>query len=153
MLKFFKNKSVGYYLACAAAVLALVFIVVFYTTLGVPGTENTSMPNSAVSKTAETIGIFMIGGFVVELAVLLVPEFAFVQLVALVLFGLSFYKEIICCPQVLAAIVTGVAYEGGSLPAHLTYIILEIAIFVLAIVSCFLGLTKKTEEGTKESET
>lgn len=140
MAKFFKNKAIGYYLALAAAVLALVFIPIFFATLG------TSMPNSAASKTPETIGIFMIAGLVAQICVLVLPEFGVVQIVALVLFGLSLYKELWCCPQVLAALVTGVAYEGGSLAAHLTFIILEVLIFGLAIAGAFLGYFNKDED-------
>lgn len=149
MLNFFKNKSVGYYLACAAAVLSLVLIIVFYATIGTPGTANTSMPNSAVSKTAETIGVFAIAGLVAQVALLVLPEFGFIQFVALILFGFSFYKELICCPQVLAAIVTGVAYEGGSLPAHLTYLILFFLIFGLGIAGAFIGYFKKDEDSAE----
>ena len=146
MLNFIKNKSIGYYLACAAAVLSLVFIIVFYATIA------TSMPNSAAGKAPETIGIFMIGALVAQVAFLVLPEFGVIEVVALVLLGFSFYKELICCPQVLAAIVTGVAYEGGSVPAHLTYIILDVAVFVLIIVGGFLGYFKK-EEDAKEGMT
>ena len=140
MAKFLKNKAIGYYLAFAAAVLALIFIPIFFGTLG------TSMPNSAASKTPQTIGIFMIAGLVAQICVLVLPEYGIIQAVALVLFGFSFYKELICCPQVLAAIVTGVAYEGGSLPAHLTFIILEVLIFGLAIAGAFLGYFNKDED-------
>lgn len=149
MKNFIKNKSIGYYLACAVAVLTIVLIIVFYATIGVPGTGATSMPNSAAAKSPETIGVFAIAGLIAQVALLAVPEFSVIQFVALILFGLSFYKELICCPQVLAAIVTGVAYEGGSLEAHLTYLILFVLIFGLAIAGAFIGYFKKDEDAAE----
>ena len=144
VLNFFKNKSIGYYLACGAAFLMLVLTIIFYATVG------TSMPNSAGSKGPATIGIFLIGALIVEIGFLVVPAFGVVQMAAMILLGCSFYKELFCCPQVLAAIVTGVAYEGGSLPAHLTYLILFFIIFGLMIASMFIGSFKKEEDSVED---
>lgn len=145
MLNFFKNKKAGYYVAAAAAVLSLIFIIIFYSTDLVA-----SMPNSATAKAPETIGIFMIAALIAQIAFLAVPQFGFLEIVVLVLLGFSFYKELICCPQVLAAIVTGVAYEGGSLPIHLTYLILDVLIFLCVIVGGFMGYYKKDEEAAED---
>ena len=140
VLNFFKNKGIGYYLACGVAFLALILMIVFYATVG------TSMPNSAGGKGPATIGIFLIAGLIIQIAFLVVPAYGIIQFAALIMFGCAFYKELICCPQVLAAIVTGVAYEGGSLPAHLTYLILFFLIFGLAIAGAFVGYFKKKED-------
>ena len=136
LTKFFKNKSIGYYLACAAAVLSIVLVIVFYATGGtVAGkVDGAAMPNSATSKGPGTIGMFLIGATVVQLLFLVIPTYGIIQIIALVLYGFAFYKEIYCCPQVLAALVTGVAYEGGSLGAHMTYIIMFILILFILIL-------------------
>ena len=144
VLNFFKNKGIGYYLACGVAFLALILMIVFYATVG------TSMPNSAGAKGPSTIGIFLIAGLVVQIAFLVAPAYGIIQFAALILFGCAFYKELVCCPQVLAAIVTGVAYEGGSLPAHLTYLILFFLIFGLAIAGAFVGYFKKKEDSAED---
>ena len=144
VLNFFKKKGIGYYLACAAAVLAFVLMIVFYSTIA------TSMPNSAGSKGPATIGIFLIAGLVVQIAFLVAPTYGIIQFAAMILFGCAFYKELFCCPQVLAAIVTGVAYEGGSLSAHLTYLILFILIFALCIAGAFVGYFKKNEDSVED---
>lgn len=144
ILNFFKNKAIGYYLACGAALLAFVLMIVVYATISF------SMPNSAGSKGPDTIGVFLICGLIVQIAFLVAPAYGIIQFIALILFGFAFYKELYCCPQVLAAIVTGVAYEGGSLPAHLAYIILFILIFGLAIAGAFVGYFKKNEDAIED---
>lgn len=144
VLNFFKNKTIGYYLACGAALLTFILMIVFFATV------DTSMPNSAGSKGPDTIGIFLIGGLIVQIAFLVVPAYGIIEFAALILVGCAFYKELVCCPQVLAAIVTGVAYEGGSLPAHLTYLILFFLIFGLAIAGAFVGYFKKSEDSAED---
>ena len=144
VLKFFKSKAVGYYLACGAALLTFVLMIVFFATKG------TSMPNSAGTKGPDTIGIFLIGGLIVQIAFLVVPAYGLIEFAALILVGCAFYKELLCCPQVLAAIVTGVAYEGGSLPAHLAYLILFLLIYGLAIAGAFVGYFKKKEDSAED---
>ena len=64
VLKFFKSKAIGYYLACGAAFLTFVLMIVFFATKG------TSMPNSAAGKGPDTIGIFLVASLIVQIAFL-----------------------------------------------------------------------------------
>ena len=144
VLKFFKSKAIGYYLACGAAFLTFVLMIVFFATKG------TSMPNSAAGKGPDTIGIFLVASLIVQIAFLVAPAYGIIEFAALILLGCSFYKELLCCPTVLAYIVNGVGYEGGSLPAHLTYIIMYFVIYGVAIAGAFVGYFKKPEDSAED---
>lgn len=142
--KFFKNKSVGYYLACGAALASLILLIVIAVSI------NAAMPNSAAGKGPGTIIAFLIGSLVIQLAFIVVPSYSFVEIIALVLLGCSFYKELYCCPQALSALVTGVAYEGGSATLHIIYIVFYIIIFGLAIAAEFVGVFKNADDSAEE---
>ena len=60
ILDFFKNKSVGYYIAAADALLALLLGIVYMATY------KTAIGANAVGFTPETVGIFMFCGFAIE---------------------------------------------------------------------------------------
>ena len=98
ILNFFKNKSVGYYIAAGVALLSLfmgIFFFLTYKSPAFPGVEDTpTMGNKAEGLVVETIGIFLLAGAAVEIAVLIVPQYRFLHIAAVVMIGLAFMKVI-----------------------------------------------------------
>ncbi len=139
-----KNKKIGYYLVMANAVLALVLGILFFATY------KDSMANNAWGMIPETIGIFALAGLALELVVLVLPQYSLVHVGALVMFGLSFYKEVITIPNLIADEVNNVHYQGGSLPTNIVYIVLQILMIAIGIAVSFMGLY--TEEADEAAE-
>lgn len=150
--KFFKNKTVGYYIAAFVAVLALVTIIVFFTGYNKPDIT-TVMGNKAESFVPVTIGIFMVAGFVVQLVVLAVPEFRLFQFAAIIMFGLALYKDILIIADFIAGLANnGVMYNGGDVNFNMFIFIAILITVIAAIVTTFMGLTKEVEEDDEENE-
>ena len=150
--KFFKNKTVGYYIAAFVAVLALVKIIVFFTGYNKPDIT-TVMGNKAESFVPVTIGIFMVAGFVVQLVVLAVPEFRLFQFAAIIMFGLALYKDILIIADFIAGLANnGVMYNGGDVNFNMFIFIAILITVIAAIVTTFMGLTKEVEEDDEENE-
>ena len=150
--KFFKNKTVGYYIATFVAVLALVTIIVFFTGYNKPDIT-TVMGNKAESFVPVTIGIFMVAGFVVQLVVLAVPEFRLFQFAAIIMFGLALYKDILIIADFIAGLANnGVMYNGGDVNFNMFIFIAILITVIAAIVTTFMGLTKEVEEDDEENE-
>ena len=147
--KFFKNKAIGYYLVAAAALLSLIVAIVFFFTYRTPSLE-AQMGNKASGFVVETIGIFLIAGFVVELVVLVSPEFRFFQIAAIVMFGLAFYKDILVIPDFIIGKINNVEYNGGNFGLNMFFFISILVIVILAVVAPFIGLVK--EEVLDEEE-
>lgn len=149
--KFFKNKAIGYYIALGTAVLALIMLIIFFATYNKPDLASV-MGNKADSYQPVTIGIFLIAGVVVELVVLVLPEFRFFQLGAIVMFALALYKEILIIPDFIAGIANGVEYNGGNAGLNFFYLVMLFIIAVAAVVAPFLGFEKELVEDEDDEE-
>lgn len=152
---YLKNKTIGYYIVAALALVALIFGIFFFisynnTTL-FPGVENTpTMGNKAAGLAVETIGIFVFAGAAVEIAVLVVPQYRFLQIIAVLMFGLAFMKDVNVIADFFAGIANNVMYNGGNVGLNFFYFIVLFLILVFSIVAAFFGFFKKEEEGTQE---
>ena len=124
-MKFFQNKKLGYWFMVATAVLSLLLFVIYLATYE-PGQfgHGHTMPNSASGQATELVWIWALFALLAQLAALAAPEHKWLEMLVIGCIGGALFVEIQLCPTVLAAIGTGVAYEGGSLPLHLTYLIL-----------------------------
>ena len=142
--EFFKNKAIGYYLAVANIVLALVLAIVFFATY------KGAMANNAASLVPETIGIFLIAGAVIEAVVLVLPQYRFIHIGALVMFGLALYKEILLIPNLIADEINNVHYQGGNLGTQVFYLVMLIIIAALSIAAAFIGFYKKEEDSNAD---
>lgn len=146
---FIKNKSAGYFIAAGTALFSLVVAIIFFVTYRNPDLA-TQMGNKAEGWVADTIGIFLLAGFVVELVVLLLPEYRFIQIVAVVMYAFAFVKEVLIIPDFLAGIANGVMYNGGNLGFNFFLLGALLLIVVAAIVAAFIGFYKKDEEATAD---
>ncbi len=142
--EFFKNKTVGYYIAIADAVLALVLAIIYFATY------KTAMANNAAANIPETIGIFLLAGFVVECVLLVLPQYRFIHVIALVMYGLALYKEILLIPALIADWANNVFYQGGNLGTNVFYLVTLLLIAISAIVAVFFGFYKKEEEADED---
>ena len=149
--KFFKNKTVGYYIAAFVAILALVTVIVFFTGYNNPDVT-TVMGNKAPSYAPVTIGVFLLAGLVVQLVVLAVPEFRLFQIAAVIMFALALYKDIIIIADFIAGIANNVMYNGGDVNFNMFIFIALLVICIAAVVTTFMGLTKEVEENEDKDE-
>ena len=152
--KFLKNKSLGYFILCGIAVFSLIFAIIFFATFSNPALDpinhENPMGNKAGSLVPDTIGIFLLGGFVVEVVLLLLPQYRFIQIAAIALFGLAFYKEVVLFPDFLVGKINNVEYNGGSFGLNLFYLIALFLIVVASIVVSFMGFYRDEKEAKKE---
>ncbi len=142
--KLIENKSIGYFMAIGVAALALITAIFFIAT------QEGNMGNYAAGVGPETIGVFLLAGFVVELVALLLPQYRFIHVVALVMYGLAFYKETILIPDFIAGKINNVEYNGGSFGLNMAYFVLLLIIVVVSVVVAFLGFYKDEEQAKKE---
>lgn len=142
--KFFANKSVGYWIACADAILALVLAVVY------TATYKGAIGNNAGGQTPETVGIFMFVGFVMQLVVLALPQYGFVNILVIAMYGISFYKEVYLIPDFIAGKLNNVEYNGGNFGLNMFYFIMQLVILVSAIVATFIGFYKNEEDEAED---
>lgn len=136
---YLKTKSFGFYIAVADAVIAIITAIVFFATYG------GAMANNAAGQVPETIGIFLIAGAVVEIAALIVPQYRFVHLGALVMYCLSLMKEVLLIPNLIADEINNVHYQGGDLGTNVFYIVMQFIIVLSAIVAAFVGFLKSED--------
>ena len=148
--EFLKNKSIGYYIVAALALLSLIVAIVFFATYNKPELDpifhSNPMGNKASGLVPETIGIFLLAGFVVELVVLVVPQYRFIQIAAIMMFGLALYKEVLIIPDFFAGIANHVMYNGGNVGLNMFFLIALLLIVIVAIVAVFLGFLKSEED-------
>lgn len=146
-MKFFKNKKLGYWFMVATALLSLLLFVIYIATYQ-PGQfgHGYTMPNSASGQATELVWIWALFALLAQLAALAAPEHKWIEIAVVGCIGGALFIEMQLCPTVLAALATGVAYEGGSLPLHLTYLILIFAALIVAVVSCFLDTIGEEEK-------
>ncbi len=139
MMKFIKSKKLGYWFMVATAILSLLLFIIYIATYE-PGQfgHGHTMPNSAASYATELVWIWALFAFLVQLAALAAPEHKWLEIVVIGCIGGALFVEIQLCPTVLAALGTGVAYEGGSLELHLTYLILILLALAIGVASCFM---------------
>ena len=139
--KFFKGKTVAFYIMIADAFLAFVLGILFLATKGM------SLANSASTHSPDLLWIFAFAGVIFEIAALIVPKYKWVHLFAIAFYCLSFAKELELIPPVIADQVTGVHFQGGSFPVQLIYLILLIIIVASSIYVAFANvLTDEAEE-------
>lgn len=144
MENFLSKKSVGYYIAAADAVLAL-FLGLFYMF-----TYQSAIGNNAGGQLPETVGIFMFSGFIIQCVVLMLPQYGFINLFAIAMYSISFYKEVYLIPDFIAGKLNNVEYNGGDFGLNMTYFIIQLIIIVSAIVATFLGFYKNKEDADAE---
>lgn len=144
MKKFIENKSIGYWIAVADAFLAL-FLGIFYI-----ATYKQAIGNNAAGNVPETVGIFMLAGFVIECVLLVLPQYGFISLFAMAMFGISFYKEVYLIPDFIAGKANNVEYNGGNFNLNLIYIIIQFVILISAIVAAFIGFYKKDDDAKED---
>ena len=140
VLDFIKSKSVGYFIVLADALLALITAIIFFATY------QDAMATNATANVPETIGIFLIAGFVIEIVVLIIPQYRFIHIVAIAMFALSLYKEIFLIPNLIADRINNVQYQGGNLDTNIFYISMLFIIIISAIVAAFIGFYKKSAQ-------
>ena len=150
ILGFFKNKSIGYYIVAGVTLLALIVAIVFFATYNKPELDpifgNNPMGNKADGLLAVTIGIFLLAGVFVELVVLVIPQYRFIQIIAIAMFGLALYKDVMIIPDFFAGIANKIMYNGGNLGLNMFFFISIILIVIASIVAAFLGFYKDEEE-------
>lgn len=144
IMDFFKNKSVGYWIACADAILALVLAIVYFATY------KTAIGNNASGNLPETVGIYMLVGFVIQLVVLALPQYPFLNLVAILMYGFSLFKEVYLYPDFIAGKINNVEYNGGDFGLNTFYFIMQMIIIISAVVATFMGFYKKKEEEVED---
>lgn len=152
--KFFKNKAVGYYLVMAAALLSLVTAIVFFATYRNPNLE-AQMGAKAGIYVPDTIGVFLIAGFVIELVVLVGPKNRFFQIAAVAMFGMALYKDILIAADFIVGYINNVMYNGGNPGLNMYFLVSLLIIAIVSVVACFLGFVKEDvneEEGDLENE-
>ena len=151
--KFLENKAIGYYIVAGVVLLSIILAIVFLATFNNPacaGVNNSHpMGNKATGFVPETIAIFLIAAIVVEGVVLLLPQYRFLQIIAVLLFGLALYKDLLIIADFFAGMSTGVMYNGGNLGLNMFYFFTLIIIAVAAIVAAFFGFLKSEEDVRK----
>lgn len=154
MLGFLKNKGIGYYIVAAIALLSLIVGIIFFATYNNPALDPINhinpMGNSSDGVVVETIGIFLFAGAVVEIALLIVPQYRFIQIGAIAMFGLALYKDVIIIPDFIAGKANNVEYNGGNFNLNMFFFVMILIIVIAAIVAPFLGFLKKEEDVASE---
>ena len=149
-LDYLRNKSIGYYIVAGITLLAIIVGIVFFATYNNPafnGPENTPpMGNKADGLAIETIGLFLFVGAAVEIVVLLLPQYRFIQIGAIVMFGLAFMKDIILFADFIVGKINGVEYNGGNFGLNLFIFITITLIVISAVVAAFFGFFKKEDD-------
>ena len=152
--EFFANKKIGYYLVAFNVVLSVFLGIFFFATYKhfEPGYLHQGMASNAYANVPEAIGLFMFLGAAIELVALLLPEYIWINLLALVPFCVSLMKQVYCIPNLVADEVNNVHYQGGSFPLCLSWLIVTFVIIAIAIAVLFLGMIKQEDEDTLKKE-
>ena len=120
VLAYIKSRTIGYFILAGLALFSLITAIIFFATYSTPSLIE-QMGNRAEGLAPVTIGIYLLAGFVVELVVLVLPEFRFFHLGAVAMFGLALYKEIMIIPDFIAGKANNVEYNGGNFPLNVFY--------------------------------
>lgn len=137
---YLQNKSIGYYIAAADVALALITAIFYFATFGV------AIGNNAAGHVPESIGIFLLTGALAQAALCLLPQYRFLSLIPVALFGAALFKEIYLVPDFFAGLSTGIEYNGGNAALNIIYLILLIIICAAAIVAAFMGYYKDSKD-------
>ena len=140
MQNFFKKLGVGYFIAAGAAALALITAIIFFPTY------KAAMANNASALVPQTIGIFLIAGVVIEAALLVIPQYRFIHIGAMVMYALALFKEILLIPPLIADEINNVHYQGGNLGTNVFYMLMLVIIVSAAIAAPLVGFYKKEED-------
>ena len=151
---FFANKKVGYYLVIANVLLAIFVGIFFFATYKhfEPGYMHQGMASNAYGHVPEVIGLFLFLAAILELVALLLPEYLWVHLLAIVPMCISLMKQIYCIPNLVADEINKIHYQGGSLPLCLSWLIITIVIIAAAIAVLFIGMIKQEDEDQQKKE-
>ena len=151
---FFANKKIGYYLVILDVILALFVGIFFFATYKdfPAGYGGQGMASNAYAHVPEVIGLFMFLGAVVDIVVLVLPEYLPIHLGAIVAYCISLMKQVYCIPNLVADEINNVHYQGGSFPLCLSWLIITFVILIAAIIVMFVGMIKQEEEDVKMRE-
>lgn len=142
--KFFSNKTVAYYIAVCDAILALVIGIVYMATY------KSAIGNNAAGMVPESVGIYLLAGAAVQCVACVLPQYRFIGVFSIVLFGLSLYKEVFLIPDFIAGLANGVEYNGGSARMNIFYLVAQLVIIISAVVVAFMKFYKDEEEADAE---
>ena len=146
---FFKSKSVGYYIVAGVALFSLIVAIIFLSTYRNPELV-VQMGNRALGLVPDTIGIFLLAGFAIEVVVLVIPQYRFVQIGAVAMFGLAFYKDILIIPDFIVGKINNVEYNGGNFDFNMFIFVSLVIIIIASIVATFLGFYKEEAEAAED---
>lgn len=154
MSNFLKNKKVGYYIVAIDIILAIFLGIFFFATYKdfAPGYGGIGMAQNAYAHVPEVIGLFMFLGAVINIVLLVLPEFIWIQLFAIAAYCVSLMKQVYCIPNLIADEVNQVHYQGGSFPLCLSWLIITLVIIGTAIAVMFIGVIKEEDEETLKRE-
>ncbi|MCI9518107.1 MAG: hypothetical protein HFK08_02475 [Clostridia bacterium] len=128
-----KNKGLGYWLSCGAALLALVTAIIVFATSG------TALPNTA--SNGWVIGLVLLIGVAVQVVVTFLP-LRFASVISVLCYTLAFGVVANKIPTAVADYFNKVAYTGGSFEMCMFYAVAVFAVALIALVSCFFAQTK-----------
>ena len=131
MGKLFENRKLGFWLACAAAVVALVGTVAYLIIYMATAAETVDRVFSWM-----TFG-FMIGGAVVSVLTEAL-RLRFGPILATVCFGLAFANHLVEFAYPLADVLTGVPFFGGNFTLALAFAVVFGLVAVCQVLSAFM---------------
>ena len=137
--KFLSTKTIAYYLAVGISFLALVFSIVYLSTY------QGAIGNNADGMVPESVGYYMLAGAFVEIVLCVLPQYKFIHLIALVLFGLSLFKQVFLVPDFIAGLINNVEYNQGNAGMNIFYLVFQLVIMGLGVAVAFMNLYKDKE--------
>lgn len=131
MGKLFENRKLGFWLACAAAVVALIGTIVYLIIYMATAAETVDRVFSWM-----TFG-FMIGGAVISVLTEAM-RLRFGPILAAACFGLAFANHLVEFAYPLADVLTGVPFFGGNYTLALVFVIVFGLAAVCQVASAFM---------------
>lgn len=135
-MEFLKKKGIGWYIATAAAVVALVSAII------VLATANGALPNS---QNGISVGIWLLAGVALQIALTFVPV-RFSALLPLIPYGIAFGLVVNKIAPAVADAVNGINYQGGNFGMCMFY---AAAAFVVCAACIVAGFFKVTRDGSE----
>lgn len=142
--KFFSTKTIAYFIAIGISVLAIIFSIIYLATF------KDAIGNNADGMVPESAGYYMLAGAFVEIVLCVLPQYKFIHIGALVLFGLSLFKEVFLIPDFIAGLLNNVEYNQGNAGMNIFYLVFQLVIMILAVVIAFMNFYKDKELEEKE---
>lgn len=130
--RLFSQKGIGFYLECAASVLALAVVIVG-SVLG--GLSNNTPFDIAIS-------VYFIVGIVVTVLSLWL-NFDFMALPPAILFAVGFGVIAYNGAPSIMDMINNIHFQGGNAELIIVYLALSLCAVVLCVVACFLGTKSK----------